>query len=142
MVIRQKPHRNVAVDTGALLALASTRDQYHARARESAERLRADGTRLTGHALVLGELHGHLLRRTEIATARRVVAGLLHDTAFQWIDVGSELLLRAVATWIERFPDQRFSLTDAVTFEIMREARITHAFAYDRDFETAGFELL
>ena len=102
----------------------------------------ADGVRLVGHALILGELHGHLLRRADPATARRSVEALLHDSAFQWVDVGTELLDRAVSGWIERFADQRFSLTDAVTFEVMRDARITHAFAFDQDFRTAGFELL
>jgi predicted nucleic acid-binding protein len=125
-----------------LLALASSRDQYHERARATADRLQADGTRLTGHVLVLGELHGHLLRRIDGATARRVVTGLLHDAAFEWVDVGSDLVARAMAGWIERFSDQRFSLTDAVTFEVMRESRITHAFAFDQDFVTAGFILL
>jgi len=70
------------------------------------------------------------------------VTGLLHDAAFEWVDVGSDLVSRAMAGWIERFADQRFSLTDAVTFEVMRESRITHAFAFDQDFVTAGFVLL
>jgi predicted nucleic acid-binding protein len=142
MALSRRPPRSVAVDTGALLALASTRDQYHARARTIATRLAADGVRLVGHALVLGELHGHLLRRTDPATARRSVDALLSDTAFQWLDVSSALLRRAMSGWIERFADQRFSLTDAVSFEIMRESRMTHAFAFDQDFETAGFQLL
>src|SRR5256885_642027 len=78
MATSRKPLRNVAVDTGALLALASTRDQYHERALASADHLKSDGARLTGHALVLGELHGHLLRRTDIGTARRVTSSCLH----------------------------------------------------------------
>ncbi len=56
--------------------------------------------------------------------------------------VGPELLHEAVAHWLERYADQRFSLTDAVSFEVMRRERLKTAFAYDRDFETAGFELL
>ena len=124
------------------MALASSRDQYHQRARATADQLQADGTRLAGHMLILGELHGLLLRRVDGASARRVVNGLLHDAAFEWIDVDSDLVKRAMAGWIERFPDQRFSLTDAVTFEVMRESRITHAFAFDQDFVTAGFTLL
>ncbi len=142
MVLNKKLPPSVAVDTGALLALASRRDQYHARARTIAERIAADGVRLVGHALVLGELHGHLLRRADPATARRSVDALLHDSAFQWLDVGSVLMRRAMSGWIERFADQRFSLTDAVTFEIMRQAKMTHAFAFDSDFTTAGFALL
>jgi len=134
--------RRVVVDTGALLAIASSRDQYHERAKRTLSRLQVAGTRLVSHALVIGELHGHLLRRIEPAAARGLVTGLLHDVAFEWNDVGADLLGRACSTWLDRFADQRFSLTDAVTFELMRAQRLTHAFAFDQDFVTAGFALL
>ena len=131
-----------AVDTGALLALASSRDQYHGRARSTAERFRREGGRLVGSMLVLGELHGHLLRRTDARTARRVLAALLADPAYDWRDASVDLVSDAVTAWLDRYPDQRFSLTDAVTFELMRRERVTHAFAFDSDFLAAGFELL
>jgi predicted nucleic acid-binding protein len=133
--------RRVAVDTGALLALASSRDQYHQRARQTLSQLQDAGTRLVGHVLVLGELHGHLLRRIEPVEAQRLVTGLMHDKAFEWREVGADRIGRAFANWIERFAD-RFSLTDAVTFDLMRSERVTHAFAFDQDFITAGFSLL
>jgi len=44
--------------------------------------------------------------------------------------------------WLGRFSDQRFSLTDAVSFEVMRREQISRAFAFDQHFVTAGFELL
>lgn len=137
-----QPPRRVVVDTGALLALASSRDQYHARARQTLARLQSAATRLVSHALVLGELHGHLIRRIDPREARRIVVGLLHDPAFVWIEVSPDLVGRAFSGWIERFDDQPFSLTDAVSFEIMRGERIGTAFAYDADFVTAGFALL
>jgi predicted nucleic acid-binding protein len=43
---------------------------------------------------------------------------------------------------LARFADQELSLIDAVSFEVMRRNRLTHAFAFDRRFETAGFALL
>jgi predicted nucleic acid-binding protein len=92
--------------------------------------------------LVLGELHGHLIRRLEPSAARTLVLGLMHDTSFEWVDAGADIITRAMSAWMERFADQRFSLTDAVTFEMMREERVTHAFAFDQDFVTAGFSLL
>jgi uncharacterized protein len=134
--------RRVAADTGALLALASTRDQYHAKARRTAEALAQAGTRLVGHTLVLGELHGHLLRHTSPAAARQLVSGLLRDPLFSWMEVTPELIAGAISNWLDRYEDQRFSLTDALSFEIMRQERITHAFAFDKDFTTAGFVLL
>jgi predicted nucleic acid-binding protein len=43
---------------------------------------------------------------------------------------------------LARFSDQDFSLIDLVSFEVMRRSRVTHAFAFDRHFAIAGFELL
>ena len=131
-----------AVDTGALLALASSRDQYHAQAVAIERRFRESGGRWVGTVLVLGELQSHLVRRADAAVARRVIAALLRDPAYDWRDVPLDLVRAAVSAWLERFPDQRFSMTDAVTFEIMRVDRISRAFAFDRDFLTAGYNLM
>jgi predicted nucleic acid-binding protein len=136
------PPRRVAVDTGALLALAAPRDQYHDRARTIADRLAKAGTRFVGHTLVLGELHGHLIRHLDAEVSRRLVSGVLRDPLFEWTAVTPELVSAAMSGWVERFKDQRFSLTDAITFEVMRTERLTHAFAFDRDFTTAGYALV
>lgn len=130
------------VDTSALLALANPRDQYHGAAVRAARRFLDAGGRWVGTPLVLGELHTHLLYRRGAPVARHVIAELLSDPAYEWIAVGAGLLREAVTRWLERYGDQRFSLTDAVSFEVMRRERLTMAFAYDRDFQTAGFELL
>ena len=132
----------VLVDTSALLALASRRDQYHGRAVGIARRLLAAGGRFVGTSLVLGELHGHLLYRRGPAEARAVVGALLDDSAYEWLDVPVALVRDALSAWLERFRDQRFSLTDAVSFAVMRRERLKTAFAFDQDFETAGFQLL
>lgn len=131
-----------AIDTGALLALASSRDQYHQRAVATERTFRSAGGRWVGSMLVLGELHGHLLRRVSTDVARKAVSMLLKDPAFEWHDASVELVNGAVDRWLTRFVDQRFSLTDGVTFELMRKDRITKAFAYDQHFVTAGFVLL
>ena len=131
-----------AVDTGALLALASSRDQYHDRAVDIEGRFRRAGGRWVGTVLVLAELHGHLLRRVDPVTARRVLEALHSDGAFEWHDVTAGDVARALDVWIGRFADQRFSLTDAVTFELMRREKLSRAFAFDADFVTAGFRLM
>lgn len=131
-----------AIDTGALLALASSRDQYHQRAVATERRFRQGGGRWVGSTLVLAELHGHLLRRIDADTARRTVGAVLVDSAFEWHDATSDLVQAAIDRWLTRFADQRFSLTDAVTFELMRRERLPSAFAYDSDFITAGFEIM
>jgi predicted nucleic acid-binding protein len=131
-----------AIDTSALLALASSRDQHHAAAVAAEARFRKRGGRWIGTTLVLAELHGHLLRRLDPAGARRVLTAVIADPAFDWRDASIELVSGAVDRWLAGYADQRFSLTDAVTFELMRRERIAEAFAFDSDFVTAGFELL
>lgn len=135
------PGRALA-DTSALLALAARDDQYHQRAYQIAAGFIAAGGRLVGTALILAELHTLLLRRATPAAARAGLDALLADPAYQWLDVPVTLEQAATDSWLARFQDQRFSLTDAVSFEVMRRERIRLAFAFDQDFVTAGFELL
>lgn len=130
------------VDTSALLALARRGDEYHAQAAVLADSWLAGGGRFIGTVLVLGELHSHLLYLRGTGPARIALRHLLDDPAHEWLDVGAELVGEAIEKWLDRYDDQRFSLIDAVSFEIMRRERITHAFAFDHHFEIAGFELL
>ena len=132
----------VLIDTSALLALAHPRDQYHARSVRLAKRHLKDGGRFVGTVLVLGELQAHLLYLAGPTRARTVVADLLQDPLYTWTSVNSELLASALTRWLDRFADQKFSLIDAVSFEVMRREKIGTAFAFDRHFRTAGFELL
>lgn len=67
---------------------------------------------------------------------------LLNDPVHEWMDVTAALERDALTNWLARFPDQRFSLVDAVSFEVMRREGLKHAFAFDRHFEVAGFDLL
>ena len=123
------------------MALFNPDDQHHALASAIARRFLSGG-RLVGTTLILGELHGLLLRRSGIKLARRVAAVLLDDPAYEWVEVSTTLIRAALTRWLQKFDDQRFSLTDAVGFEVMRREGIAAAFAFDRDFVTAGFELL
>jgi hypothetical protein len=130
------------VDTSALLALSHTRDQYHARARDAARSYRAAGGRFLSSTLVLGEFHSHLLYLRGPAVARDVLARLLEDDSHEWLAVSVAVVRDARERWLTRFVDQRVSLTDAVSFELMSRETVSHAFAYDRHFDMAGFQLL
>lgn len=131
-----------AIDTSALFALASTRDQRHREAVAIADRFRRNGGQWIGTTLVLAELHALIVYRVDAAVARRVLDALLRDPIYEWCDVSPGLLSAASARWLAGFPDQKFSMADAVTFEVMRRKHLRHAFAFDKHFRVAGFELL
>jgi predicted nucleic acid-binding protein len=124
------------------VALAGTRDQNHARARDIARRHLRAGRTWCGTTLILGEFHGLLLKRAGRDVARRTLSALLEDPIYQWIDTPAALVRDAAAAWLDRFHDQGFTLVDAVSFEVMRQEKIGQAFAFDAHFATAGFELL
>ena len=132
----------VLVDTSALVALVNGRDQWHERAVRSARANTASGVRFVSTVLVLAEFHARLMYLRGADHARRATMSFLDDPVHEWLDVDAALVGHAIARWILRFADQQFSLTDAVSFEVMRRERIKHAFAFDRHFETAGFALL
>jgi predicted nucleic acid-binding protein len=92
--------------------------------------------------LVLAEFHLLAVQRRGSVAARASITSLLADPGYDWLDVPAVLVGEAVSNWLDRFPDQSFSLADAVSFELMRRERLTQAFAFDQHFVTAGFEIL
>lgn len=54
--------------------------------------------------------------------------------------VDRDLERAAVDRWLRRFNDQRLSLADAVSFEVMKARGIRQALALDEHFAMAGFE--
>ena len=91
---------------------------------------------------MLGEFHRHMLFRQGPAAARSAIAPLLADPMYRWLDATAALTAFAVDAWLGRFPDQAFTLTDAVSFELMKREGLTQAFAFDRHYVVAGFQLL
>ena len=77
-----------------------------------------------------------------VQAAREAVGRLLADPVHEWLAVTPDVVHHANTGWLMKYPDQGFSLTDAINFETMRRARVTHAFAFDRHFEVAGFKLI
>lgn len=130
------------LDTSGWLAAISARESAHGAAREAyAAQVSAGGTLVTT-ALVIAEMHALLLRFRGSAPALRFLDGVATDPTHEVVDVDRDLRLAAVERWLRRFTDHDFSLTDAVSFEVMRQLKIRRAIALDRHFAAAGFELV
>ncbi|HEX9729687.1 MAG TPA: PIN domain-containing protein [Gemmatimonadales bacterium] len=130
------------MDTGAWLAAFHRRDQYHAAAAGTLRRLRAERTRLVVTNLIVAELHRHLLYALGPARAAMHVHTLVSDALIDQVFADERLQAAAFTDWIHGFPDQAFTLTDAVSFAAMRAHGMEAAFTYDRHYAIAGFATL
>ena len=134
--------RSVFLDTSAWLAALSTREALHEEVAECYEQLVRSGARLVTTNLVLAEMHALLVRRRGAAQALELLDLVRDDPSHELIIVGDVLQSSAIDRWLRRFGDQAFSLTDAVSFETMRQGAFSDALTLDHHFAAAGFRML
>jgi predicted nucleic acid-binding protein len=121
----------VLIDTGVLYALSDTRDQYHQRAREEAERLERAGatlsvcypTLLESYSLVLFRLGKHIAQRW-LAEALQGL-GTINASGDDY---------RAAQALVQRYPDQSITLFDAVLV-VLAERLGFAIWTFDADFD-------
>ena len=129
----------VFLDTSAVLALLNPKDEQHGRARRVFETLRAQEAGLVTTSFVLVETYALLARRMGLAAVRAFRNDLMPLLDVVWI--GADAHEAGLDLVLER-KKRDLSLVDAVSFVVMREQRLEHAFAFDSHFEDEGFSLL
>jgi predicted nucleic acid-binding protein len=130
--------RQVFADTSFYQALLNPRDQWHATALHVSKTFRG---RVMTSEYVLCEL-GALMSCGDL---RRLYVDLVHTLqAAPHVEViaASHELFEAGLDVFSSRPDKEWSLTDCISFTLMRRHGITEAFASDRHFEQAGFRSL
>jgi predicted nucleic acid-binding protein len=126
----------ILVDTSALYAILDEDDQAHRQAVETWHAL-LRGAELITHNYVHAEAAQLIRRRLGPDAAAQLVDTLLPALQTIWVD--ASLHSAALEAW--RAVGWRGSLVDQASFITMRRHGIDVAFAYDRDFESAGFRL-
>lgn len=131
----------VFVDTGAWIALAVVRDPYHARARETWERLLGAGARFHTSIPVVMETFTFLDRNTarEVALAWRDSLGAVPRLKVMPCTAKD---LHSAWPYFERRDLHKLSMTNAVSFVLMANAKIRTAFTFDAHFAAAGFRIV
>lgn len=131
----------VFIDTSAIYALEDADDRRHQEAR-TIQRwcLTARPQLFTTHH-ILDESVTLIGARLLPAQAARFARSLLSSQIVRIVRT-DEAVEQAALNLYERFQDARLSFTDCLSFAVMRVLDITMAFAFDRHFERAGFEIL
>ena len=131
----------VFVDTGAWAALALTRDPLHDRARETWEQLSSVGARFHTSIPVVMETFTFLDRNTSRTTALRWKHSLSTVPRLKVLPCGHREL-QGAWPYFERANLHKLSVTDAVSFVLMKGRGMRTAFAFDSHFAAAGFRMV
>lgn len=130
---------NTYIDTSAVLALFDADDPRHEAAAAAWSKLMGGDEQVITSNYVVVETISLLHRRFGVSTANRFLADMLPSIGVEWIgEVVHAVAVSALLISGRRGP----SLVDCVSFEIMRRMDIGTAFAYDKHFVDAGFEVL
>jgi predicted nucleic acid-binding protein len=128
----------VFADTVFYLALTNPRDQHAAPAtRFTAE---FSGAFVTT-AWVLAEVANSLARGPNRALFLELYHDLAEDHRVTIVPPTQDLFAQGIELYAQR-PDKEWSLTDCISFIVMRQHGLTDALTADRHYEQAGFNVL
>lgn len=123
------------LDTAFLIALEAHDDQHH---HEAKTYWRRHTPRLVTTTYVFDEIVTFFNRRGRHAKAVEIGNALLTSASVELIRVDSELFDKGWRLF-QQNQDKQFSLTDCISFALMRQRRLTTALTFDQDFAQAGF---
>ena len=130
--------RRAFADTFFFIALLNVRDSYHHEALRFSRDW--DGQLITAR-WVLAEIGNALSGLTARRSFATFLEGLRAQTQITVLEDSDKLFNSGVTLFAMR-PDKEWSVTDCVSFEVMRTLGLDEAVTGDRHFEQAGFKML
>lgn len=127
----------IFLDTSAIYAWVDKADPNYALSVQRLKAILEAGEELLTHNYVLLESVALLQARLNVTAA----AKFARDSTMFTIDWVDEDLHAAGIRELEQSKKGRVSLVDHISFLVMRRHNISTAFAFDRDFISAGFRL-
>lgn len=128
------------LDTSGWFAALSQKEARHAEARSAYRDSLKAGDALVTTNLVIAEMHVLVGRFRGPPAALSFLDSVHQDPAHEVVFVDRTTERAAIDRWLRKYNDQSISLTDAVSFEVMRRRRIERALALDHHFTMAGFD--
>src|SRR5713226_3416733 len=128
----------IFLDTGFLIALADTRDDLHSRAMAWSAQVREPRV-VTEYVLL--ETVNYFSDPADRPRVHSLVQHVKSKPGYLIVECNRGLFEAGLLLHL-RSQDKAWSLTDCVSFMVMREHGIRQALAYDHHFEQAGFEAL
>lgn len=128
----------VFVDTGYLIALELSGDQNHRTAQKHWRTVSKSLPPLVTTSYVFDEVVTFFNSRGYHDKAVEVGHTLLTSPSVQLIQIDERLFAEAW-DYFQQHSDKSYSLTDCLSFIVMRRHGISKAYAFDKHFTQAGF---
>src|SRR5437868_13620178 len=120
----------VLLDTSYLLALEIANDQNHRSAIQHWHKITKSLPQLVTTSFILDEVATYFNSRGYHAKAVQVGNNLLTSPSVQFIHIDAGLLFEGWS-YFQQHDDKDYSLTDCISFVIMRKMGITTALSFD-----------
>jgi uncharacterized protein len=130
--------RILFIDTGFLLALEISDDQHHLAATQCWRTLSKTSTRFVTTSFVFAETVTSFNSKRYHHKAVEVGNRLLNSSSVQLIQVEQELF-REAWLFFQKHSDKTYSLTDCVSFMVMKRLKIQTALTFDHHFVQAKY---
>jgi predicted nucleic acid-binding protein len=128
------------VDSSAWYPIARSGHPDHAALAAQLRARIAAGARIVTTNLVLAESHALILARAGSAAALRFLTEV-RSPPNEIVSSDADIEARAIGVWLNTYADHAFSLTDAVSFEVIKSRRIRDVLTLDKHFVVAGFTI-
>jgi predicted nucleic acid-binding protein len=125
----------IFIDTGYLIAITSPLDSLHQRALSWAAAVQV---RMLVTEYVLLETVNYFSSPLHRLRCHVLLQNIRSSSDWEIIPASPSLFEAGLQLHAAR-PDKEWSLTDCISFFVMRERGISRALAYDHHFEQAGF---
>ncbi len=130
--------KTVFADAFYFVGLINRADQHHAKVVAAARQLR--GSILTTE-WILAEFADALAESASRRLVPQLIRELEQDAKVKIVRTSTDLFRHGLALYEER-PDKDWSLTDCISFVVMKDEDIREALTGDQHFEQAGFVAL
>jgi predicted nucleic acid-binding protein len=128
----------VFIDTAAWIALFNRSDALHKQAKQVEKLLRQQNVLLVTTEFVFLEVADAFCTSATRTQVANFIDGLRSLTLLKIVEIEQPLYLEGWQLYKQRL-DKNWSLTDCISFAVMKREKIDKAFTSDHHFEQAGF---
>ncbi len=129
------------LDTGYIIVLEWADDQNHDAALKHWQSLSESLPHLLTTSFIFDEVVTFFNSRNQHAKAVETGNRLLRSPTVQFVHVDETLFFEGWSLFVNR-EDKTYSLTDCISFLVMRKLKSQTAFTFDKHFVQEGFERL